>query len=169
MISVLMECADEEEALAATLMALVPGAVEGLISDVTLVDRGLVPATRMVADAAGCRLAQPDELDQAVSAARGEWLLLLQPGSIPEPGWIDQVGHHVAHDRRPARFACARASRGSLLNRIRLLRPGLALGLLLPKAAAQVALAQTGSLRGVAEIVKPGRLDAALRPASARR
>lgn len=55
MLTVIMECRDHEPELAHTLSALVTGAVEGLVSDVVILDHGSRDGSSRVADAAGCR------------------------------------------------------------------------------------------------------------------
>jgi hypothetical protein len=121
MISVLIECLDEEHALAQTLAALVPGAVEGLVSDVIVIDRGSRDGSVKVADSAGCTVVKPAEAGEALSQARGRWLLVLEPGARPLAGWIEALSGHVADGgERAARFP-ARAERAGLAA---LLRPG---------------------------------------------
>ena len=46
MLTVLIDAADDPNGLALTLATLVPGAVEGLVRDVVVIDRGLDAATR---------------------------------------------------------------------------------------------------------------------------
>ena len=67
MISVLIETQNSDEALARTLGGLVGGAVEGILSDVIIIDQGSVDQTHRVADAAGCIFLQ----DQALSMVSG--------------------------------------------------------------------------------------------------
>lgn len=55
MLTVIMETKDNEAELAQTLSALVAGAVEGLVSDVIILDHGSTDGSPRVADAAGCR------------------------------------------------------------------------------------------------------------------
>jgi glycosyltransferase involved in cell wall biosynthesis len=108
MISVLIECLDEEHALAQTLAALVPGAVEGLVSDVIVIDRGSRDGSVKVADSAGCTVVKPAEAGEALSQARGRWLLVLEPGARPLAGWIEALSGHVADGgERAARFRLA--------------------------------------------------------------
>ena len=54
MLSVIIPTLNAESGLAATLEALVPAAVAGLISDVVVVDGGSNDATKLIADNAGC-------------------------------------------------------------------------------------------------------------------
>lgn len=102
MISVVIECLDEEHALAQTLTALVPGAVEGLVSEVIVIDRGSSDGTAKVADIAGCTVVAPAEAAAAVCRARGLWLLVLEPGARPLAGWIEAVSGHVADGAKGA-------------------------------------------------------------------
>ena len=48
MLTVLMECHDQESELAQTLSVLVAGAVEGLVSDVAVLDHGLPMRLRVL-------------------------------------------------------------------------------------------------------------------------
>lgn len=171
MISVLIECRNQEAALAATLAALVPGAVEGLVRDVIVVDRGSTDGTERVAEAAGCRFMARATIGEAVNAARGEWLLCLEPGACPQPGWIDALSRHMAEHDRPAYFRRAKARNASLLERLRMRRSPLGSGLFLAKTKACEAAVSATSLRGLAKITRGRRmkLDGALTPAARRR
>ncbi|MFJ5489311.1 glycosyltransferase, partial [Hansschlegelia beijingensis] len=53
MLSVLIPTCNHERALVPTLSTLVPGAADGLVRDVTIVDGGSTDATAEVADPAG--------------------------------------------------------------------------------------------------------------------
>lgn len=75
MLTVVLECQDQESELAQTLSVLVAGAVEGLVSDVIVLDHGSRDGTSRVADAAGCRFHSQWDIKDIVRAARGEWLL----------------------------------------------------------------------------------------------
>ena len=136
MISVLVECKNDEFALAATLSALVPGAVEGLIAEVIVLDRGSTDGTAALADAAGARfLAQPD-LREAVRSARGEWLLLMEPGARPLQGWIEHIAQHMAIGKMPARLSPSREYRLPFLARIKRRKSPLEHGLLISRRQA---------------------------------
>src|SRR2546421_11511137 len=85
MISVVISTRDSEVLLAATLAALVPGAVAGLVREVIVADGGSTDGTGTVADIAGCRFfasAEPlgARLSLAAAMARADWLLFLRPG-----------------------------------------------------------------------------------------
>lgn len=138
-----MECRDQEPELAQTLAGLVSGAVEGLVSDVVVLDHGSSDGSARVADAAGCRFHAHWEMKDVIRAARGEWLLLIEPGARLQGGWIDEVHEYIALNRQPARFTVARAYRKPFYKRIARAQPPLEEGFLLSKRQA-LALARSG-------------------------
>src|SRR5690349_10033831 len=96
MFSVVIATHDSERALVPTLAALVPGATAGIVREVIIADGGSRDATRDVADIAGCEFVVSSEppgarLAAAARAARGDWLMFLQPGAVPAPTWIDET------------------------------------------------------------------------------
>ena len=96
MFSVIIPTADSERALVPTLAALVPGATAGIIREVIVTDAQSSDQTGEVADIAGCRFvasANPlgVRLNEAARTARGDWLMLLRPGCVPGPTWIDET------------------------------------------------------------------------------
>ncbi|OLP54513.1 hypothetical protein BJF92_03660 [Rhizobium rhizosphaerae] len=137
MLTVILQNRDAEAGLAYTLAGLVPGAVEGLVSDVMVLDQGSRDQSRAVADAAGARFLEVWTLQQALAEARGSWVLFLEAGARPMGRWIEDVAEHMALRGGTARFTRSRLHRRNLLDR--LLRRGspLALGLLLPIATAR--------------------------------
>ena len=58
MLTIITETRDNEAELAQTLSALVAGAVEGLVSDVIVLDHASQDGSSRVADAAGARFLQ---------------------------------------------------------------------------------------------------------------
>jgi glycosyltransferase involved in cell wall biosynthesis len=100
MLSVIIATRESERALVPTLAALVAGATAGLVREVIVADAGSRDATAEVADVAGCRLlvtAGPlaARLGEAVEAARSPWLLFLMPGSVPQPGWVEETSRFI--------------------------------------------------------------------------
>jgi hypothetical protein len=100
MLSVIIATENSERLLVATLAALVPGALAGLIREVIIADAGSRDETAKVADIAGCKIltsTQPtgERLKSAAATARGPWLLFLRPGAVPEVSWIDEVGRFL--------------------------------------------------------------------------
>ena len=92
MLTVIMECRDQETELAQTLSVLVAGAVEGLVSDVVVLDHGSTDGSSDVADAAGCRFYLHWDLAEIVRAARGEWQ---DDPAQHAPQSIPQTAHHA--------------------------------------------------------------------------
>lgn len=139
-----MECLDQEAEAAHTLNALVSGAVEGLVSDVVILDHGSRDGIQKLAEAAGCRYYTQWDMPDVLSAARGEWLMLVEPGARPQPGWIDEIFEYASVTREPARFSESRTFRRPLLRRLARRRAVLELGVILPKRQALL-LARSGS------------------------
>ena len=113
MLSVIIATNDSERALVATLAALVPGATAGVVREVIVADGASRDETAQVADIAGCRFFASDQplgarLSTAAAMARGEWLMFLHPGAVPQPSWIDDVVAFVRQDHpRVAAFSPA--------------------------------------------------------------
>lgn len=96
MFSVIIATHDSERALVATLAALVPGATAGMVREVIVADAKSSDETEQVADIAGCRFLSSGEppgarLKEAATLARGEWLMFLRPGVVPDTTWIDDT------------------------------------------------------------------------------
>jgi glycosyltransferase involved in cell wall biosynthesis len=145
MLTVLIETLNEEERLATTLGSLVGGAVDGVIREVLVCDRGSSDQTGLVADHAGCIWLERSDLAAGVSRARGEWLLILEPGATLRPGWTEPVLRHASEREGPARFTRAAGSGQGWL--ARLLAPrALSRGLLIYKPQAR-ALISGGGIR----------------------
>jgi hypothetical protein len=155
MLTVVLECQDQEPELAQTLSVLVAGAVEGLVSDVVVLDHGSRDGSSKVADAAGCRFHSQWDIKDILSSARGEWLLFVEPGARPQTGWIDEIAEYVALNRLPARFTASRGYRQPFYKRFGRSKPPLELGLLLPK---NHALAAARSGMRLSEFVKGQKL-----------
>jgi hypothetical protein len=164
MLTVLLECRDDEPRLAHTLAVLVSGAVDGLVSDVIVLDHGSRDGSARVADAAGCRFIEKWELAEVLRTARGEWIMLLEPGARPQAGWIEEVLEYASLTRAPARFTPSRRFRRPFLRRWK--RPAaLEHGFLMPKREA-AALAKPGmDLSALAKAQSVRRLRSELIPA----
>jgi len=100
MLSAIIATFESERALVPTLAALVPGAAAGIIAEVVIADGGSRDATAEVADVAGCRFLTSSEalgvrLKAAAESVRSPWLMFLQAGAVPQPGWIDAADHFM--------------------------------------------------------------------------
>jgi glycosyltransferase involved in cell wall biosynthesis len=125
MISVIIATRDDETRLAMSLAALVPAAMEGLVREVIVVDRGSRDGTAVVADAAGCRFLEASDPNKdarrlAAEAARSDWLLFLPPGAILATGWqsdamafLDESIESGAGRGRAACFRLGRMEQGA--------------------------------------------------------
>lgn len=97
MISVIIPTLDAELDLAATLTALVPATVEGLVREVIIVDGGSSDRTAAIADQAGARFVVRSggrgyQLLAGAHCARFPWLLFLHADTALEPGWEREAG-----------------------------------------------------------------------------
>ena len=174
MLSVFIDCGPDDQKLASTLATLVPGAVEGIVREVVLVDRGMGEDARKVADHAGCRIVASKDLREALKTAKGEWLMFLEPGARLMAGWIGAVIDHVetveaGRAGTPcARFRRAAIDRPGFFRRLRQIRMAMAEGFLVRKSQAVSLAGKAGSaptLERMAKGVAVTRLDAEIRPA----
>ena len=165
MLTVLLECRDNEPELAQTLAVLVSGAVDGLVSDVIVLDHGSRDGSAAVADAAGCKFVDKWELQQVLEQARGDWLMLLEPGARPQSGWIEEILEYAAVTKKPARFSPSRSFRRSLLRRLTSRMGALELGFVMTKRQA-AAMARPGmGLTALAKTSSVKKLRSELIPA----
>jgi len=142
MISVLIETKDDEEGLARTLSTLIGGAVEGLVREVIVCDRGSTDQTHKVAEHAGCVFIA-GTASVGARQAKGDWLLLLQPGARLVDGWIESAATHTRKATIAARFSRSRAHRSPFLSRVFPGNRALTEGLLIRKSQA-VSLSRSG-------------------------
>lgn len=149
MITAIVLATDDVGALISTLGALVPGVAQGLPADAVVVASGRRDEAAAVADALGAVfvMAPGDPWFAAAGVARQDWLLCLEAGDVPGPGWMEAVerflqggdGRRLASFvRRPASFTSAltalsegmlggsRVRSGSLVRRRCLAEGGLA-------------------------------------------
>ncbi|APG83661.1 glycosyl transferase [Sinorhizobium americanum] len=158
MLTIIMETRDNEAELAQTLSVLVAGAVEGLVSDVIILDHGSRDGSVHVADAAGCRFCAEWDLADVVRSARGDWLMLLEPGARPIGRWVDELIEYVALNREPARFSPSRMYRRPLFKRLSQKAAPLEAGFLLRKqdavavARADMQLSDIANARAVRKL-----------------
>jgi hypothetical protein len=151
MLTVLIETRNHEEALARSLAALVPAAVEGFVREVIVCDRGSTDHTQYVAEHAGCHFLAQGGVAAGIRQAKAEWLLFLEPGARPAEGWTEEVAVHAARQTGPARFSRARADRAPLFARIFSAKRPLVDGLVITK---RQALALSGKGRDADAIAR---------------
>ena len=101
--------------------------------------------------------------------AKGDWLLLLEPGARLMDGWTDAVLHHMTGGSAPARFSRSRIGRQPFLARFFKASRPLADGLLMTKRQA-IALAKTGGeLTALGRGISTRRIAAEIIPSPKRR
>lgn len=101
MLSVVIPTRNDERRLVQTLAALVSAAADGTVRDVVVADGGSTDETLEIADLAGCEAivgvaARGARLDAAARAAKGPWLMFLEPGVVLEDGWRHEVSALIA-------------------------------------------------------------------------
>lgn len=92
MISVIIPTLNAGSGLAATLTALVPATVEGIVREVIIVDGGSTDRTAAIADQAGAQFITRSggrgyQLLAGERRARFPWLLFLHADTVLQPGW----------------------------------------------------------------------------------
>ena len=100
-ISVVIPTLNACEALAGTLGALLPALTAGLVRELVVADGGSADRTLEIADEMGARLVagvpgRAGLLACGLAAARGDWLLVLEPGPRPAGDWCRALARHMA-------------------------------------------------------------------------
>ena len=101
MVSVVIPTLDAERTLGATLAALVPAAIDGLVRDVVVADGGSRDRTLLVADAAGCTIVRAAkgrgaQLAAGAEAAKSDWLLFLHADTMLDEDWTRAAERFIA-------------------------------------------------------------------------
>lgn len=153
MITVIVPTLNAETSLAATLTSLVPGAVDGLVRQVVIVDGGSSDRTLRIAEDSGADIVRSElgrgrQLQEGAKAARFPWLLFLHADTVLDPGWERETAAFIERvdvGQRPAAAAAFRFALDDMGFLPRMIETGVALrctllrlpygdqGLLMPK------------------------------------
>lgn len=102
MITAVIRANRDAEALAATLSILIPAVAKGVIGHAVVIDDGDDAAIARLADETGAsyvRAEKPTKNGEAwscgVAQARGDWVILLEAGDLPEPQWTPSIERHL--------------------------------------------------------------------------
>jgi glycosyltransferase involved in cell wall biosynthesis len=150
MLSVLIETRNDEEGLARTLASLVAAVVEGVVRDVVVCDLGSTDQTRYVAEHAGCHFLAKGGISAGIAAAKGDWLLIVEPGARLMEGWTDPVVSHLNRSMMPARLSRARGDRLPFLAKVFSANRPLAQALLITRRQAASLAKNAGSAEALA-------------------
>ena len=122
MISIIIPTLNAEQYLPATLSALVPGAVEGLVREVIAVDGGSTDRTQKIIDHAGAEFVpsapgRGRQLHDGAKRARSQWLLFLHADTVLEDSWVREAIRFMHAVDSGARAPAAAAFRFQLDDR----------------------------------------------------
>lgn len=113
MISVVVPTLNAAETLGDSLSMLVPAAIEGLVSEVIVVDGGSSDETGAIADAMGAHFISAArgrglQLVEGARASKGDWLLFLHADTNLQAGWDEEAFAFIRQVERGGKdFAAA--------------------------------------------------------------
>ena len=169
MLTVLIETQNDEEGLAHTLGSLVGAAIEGVVREVIVCDRGSTDQTHRVAEHAGCSYIAQGGISAGIRQAKGEWLLVVEPGARLVDGWMEGVLHHISHNTMPARFSRSKIDRAPFLSRVFSGNRALSDGLVITKGQAVALSRHIANAEALARGLASKRLRSEIRVAPPRR
>ena len=165
MLSVLIETRNDEEALSRTLGSLIGGAIEGVVREVIVCDLGSSDQTHYVAEHAGCQFLADGGIAAGIARAKGDWLLIVEPGARLIEGWIEPAIVHIGRSTKPARFSRGRHDRLPFLARLFSARRALAEGLVISKRQAFSLTKSSANAEGLARGLATDKLLGEIAPA----
>lgn len=117
-LSVIIPSLNAADFLPASLAALAPAAIGGLIREVVVADGGSGDETCAIAEAAGARVIETrrgrgEQLREGAKAVRGDWFLFLHADTVLETGWEEEASAFMReNDARAAVFTLAFDAKG---------------------------------------------------------
>jgi len=105
MISVVIPTLNSETDLARSLAALVPGVVDGVVTEVIMTDGGSTDETAQIAEAVGAKFVRAPkgrgpQLAAGARAAKGDWLLFLHADTVLEHDWHLEAARFIEEKAR---------------------------------------------------------------------
>ncbi|WP_420103646.1 glycosyltransferase family 2 protein [Bosea sp. (in: a-proteobacteria)] len=106
MLTAVIRAPGQPQALAATFAVLIPAVADGFFGHAVVVDPVGSPQIERLADATGAsylRAASGEGWNLGAQQARGDNLLLLDAGDVPQPNWVQVLERHLLlHPLTPA-------------------------------------------------------------------
>jgi rSAM/selenodomain-associated transferase 2 len=135
MITVVIPTLNAETSLAATLTSLIPGAVDGVVRQVIVVDGGSTDRTLRIAEDSGADIVRSEpgrggQLRAGASVARFPWLLFLHADTALGSGWEREVAAFIERvdiGQRPPAAAAFRFALDDMGFLPRMIEAGVAL------------------------------------------
>lgn len=98
MLTAVIRAPGSAQAIAATFAVLIPAVAEGFIGHAVVVDTVGADGLARIADATGAsylRAGNAEGWHLGAKEARGDWLLLLDAGDVPQFNWAQAVERHL--------------------------------------------------------------------------
>lgn len=98
MITAVIRANRDVEALAATLSVLIPAVAGGVVGHAVVIDEADDAAVARLADETGAsyvRATNGEAWSRGVAEARGDWVILLEAGDMPDQQWTPNIERHL--------------------------------------------------------------------------
>lgn len=98
MITAVIRANGRADALAATFSVLIPAVAQGVIGHAVVIDEGGDAEIARLADETGASYVAArngESWSLGAAQARGDWLILLEAGDLPEPQWTPSIERHL--------------------------------------------------------------------------
>jgi hypothetical protein len=98
MLTAVIRANGDAEALAATFAVLIPAVAGGIIGHAVVIDESGDATVARLADETGASYVTAgngEAWSRGVAEARGDWVMLLEAGDLPEPQWAPSIERHL--------------------------------------------------------------------------